>query len=215
MSRLRFTRQFWHCPEGINGPSGENRAKRECRSICQRREGAENTEAEPTPPGARLIFELQSAKEENRDEKATKASVPNEPSRDVDEVGKERPNPTGGDGHAAAKTALCGVEQRETNQRREQGVQTEHDKGGGLAVNAEKFEDGGDEAGVDRSQPSGGTGWDRKRIAIAVSFGNGARDSAGFETEVQVIFIFVPGTVVIKTHGDEAQREGDQEDRQR
>lgn len=52
-----------------------------------------------------------------------------------------------------------------------------------------------------------------KRIAEALAFGDGARDAAGFKTEPEVILIFVPGAVVIETHGDEAQRKCDEHDR--
>src|SRR5689334_9959787 len=44
----RFLRRFGSSPEGIDGPGGENGAKRECRCIGQRAEATEDAKSEPT-----------------------------------------------------------------------------------------------------------------------------------------------------------------------
>lgn len=162
-----------------------------------------------------MLFELQGPEEENRGKEGAQAGVPNKAARDVNKVRIEGPDPASSDGNAAAKTDLRDAEERQTDQRGKQSIQTENDEGGCLAVDAEKFENAGEKIGINRSEPGRRTSVHEKRVAEALAFGDGTRDAAGFEAEPQMVFILVPRAVIEKTHGHKAQREGEEEDRQR
>lgn len=157
-----------------------------------------------------MLLKFQSEKKKHRDEEGAKASVPDKAAGDVNEIRIERPNPARCDSHAATKTALSNLENGETRKGGEQRVQAQDDEGGSLAENAEEFEDSSKQVRIDRSHPGGGAGLHEQRIAIAMSFGDGASDATGLEAKPQMILILVPCAVIEKTDGHEAQSQSDE-----